>query len=572
MADLFSSLPAELLDRIFSSLDHDRRTISHCRLVCSALKESSSPYLITRVVFARRLKALEKIDEVVAHPYFRKYITELFFDASWYDKVLAENWEKYVNACQTAPRMLDNGESAQLKEEDAKALRALQRNPKASEHGSEAIDNEPSSDVEGHDTAHEVESKGDHHSHVVLEWSLGRDMFHHWAAQSREEDVAGYDTAFDLGCYQSFHNYRRLYQAQEQIGLGGTGRVPNMVLEHVLTSLPRLRRVVVSDWRGLAQPRENYDACAHRLFGRTLAPNFMGAWHENRNYSLEGLLHVIRTVAGHKIESLAIGPQPFENEDVRQQYYVVGTGYASSDKNSPNDGLSAQYLPISAFRRKDLDKDLEGMTALRHLRLTIRFDSFRLADHREPKESNLPRFLSAAATLTHLTLCLKYDRVDGPWDRFWSDPEPVLPFQFCFQDVLLPCLRLLDLRGWIISRPDLQDLLSHHASTLRELRLLKCYIGGEPEILAAWAGEHLHLAAIGLDAGDGGPEYLPMPPKKKRMTSRQPRSSRQEKRQLLSAEDEELWLGGRENGMVREHRRKGLDDEGEEWYLKPVCW
>lgn len=72
-----AALPPELLDRIFYFLREHRKDVSSCRLVCKVFKECSSPYLITRVVFAKRLKEIERLQDVLDHPYFSKYVTEL---------------------------------------------------------------------------------------------------------------------------------------------------------------------------------------------------------------------------------------------------------------------------------------------------------------------------------------------------------------------------------------------------------------------------------------------------------------------------------------------------------------
>lgn len=83
-----SALPAELLDRIFSSLS-DRKDVSSTRLVCQWFKELSSPYSITRVVFAHRVDTLLRLYDVLEHEYFRKHISELVYDVAQYARPYA---------------------------------------------------------------------------------------------------------------------------------------------------------------------------------------------------------------------------------------------------------------------------------------------------------------------------------------------------------------------------------------------------------------------------------------------------------------------------------------------------
>jgi hypothetical protein len=64
MPNSIFSLPPELLSRILEYLAEDRRDISSSRLVNNAFKAASSPFLITEVVFAKRLPEIAKLHEV----------------------------------------------------------------------------------------------------------------------------------------------------------------------------------------------------------------------------------------------------------------------------------------------------------------------------------------------------------------------------------------------------------------------------------------------------------------------------------------------------------------------------
>ena len=60
------TLPPERLARIFSLTD--QADINECRLVCRKFKELGSPYLITRVVSAKRLKDISGTQRYIQVP------------------------------------------------------------------------------------------------------------------------------------------------------------------------------------------------------------------------------------------------------------------------------------------------------------------------------------------------------------------------------------------------------------------------------------------------------------------------------------------------------------------------
>ncbi|KAK6443075.1 hypothetical protein LTR95_000592 [Oleoguttula sp. CCFEE 5521] len=78
-------VPPELLSRIFQLLGQDHQShISACRLVSksSGFYALSSPYLITEIVLAHRLREVAKAREILDHPYFSQHITTVLYDAS----------------------------------------------------------------------------------------------------------------------------------------------------------------------------------------------------------------------------------------------------------------------------------------------------------------------------------------------------------------------------------------------------------------------------------------------------------------------------------------------------------
>ena len=91
MASNISNLSNEMLDRIFSFLSEDKQ-VGACRMACRLFKELSSPYLITRVVFARRLRTIARLNKIVEHDYFRRHVIELICDVSYYCENRATDW------------------------------------------------------------------------------------------------------------------------------------------------------------------------------------------------------------------------------------------------------------------------------------------------------------------------------------------------------------------------------------------------------------------------------------------------------------------------------------------------
>lgn len=106
-------LPPELLSEILSYIAHDQHQIGLCRLSCRSLHQLSSPLYLTTVVLAKRLRDLIKLEEVLRHPYFSKYVDTLIYDASYYSSDWADTRDHpstsqsfacYVRAAENAGR------------------------------------------------------------------------------------------------------------------------------------------------------------------------------------------------------------------------------------------------------------------------------------------------------------------------------------------------------------------------------------------------------------------------------------------------------------------------------------
>jgi hypothetical protein len=92
--DLTAILPPELSEEIFELVaSHSWADLAACRLVSSTWLHHSNPFLITTAVVAERSEALKKLDELLAHPYFRYQVTTLVCDASTFDKNVATSYD-----------------------------------------------------------------------------------------------------------------------------------------------------------------------------------------------------------------------------------------------------------------------------------------------------------------------------------------------------------------------------------------------------------------------------------------------------------------------------------------------
>ena len=108
--------------------------------------------------------------------------------------------------------------------------------------------------------------------------------------------------------------------------------------------------------------------------------------------------------------------------------------------------------------------------------------------------------LSSLPKLTHLSLILRFrvDRVER--EETWSWRNMYKPFMYFLEELELPPLYLLDLRGWLLPGTGFQHLLEGQRASLRELRLLNCMIDGSTHDLALWDGENIELTGVELDA------------------------------------------------------------------------
>lgn len=209
-------LPREVLTHMFGHLSACRKDIAACRLVCRTFRAYCSEFLVSRAIFANRLDTIQRLWEVLEHPYFSQHVKELVYDASEYQESLATEFEEYEDACdQHCTRTFY----------DEQAMEELQ-----------------------------TYAQFYHRVCRTRPWRSALDESKKWHT---------------TGVHKGFHDYFRRWLTQKQIIEDG---IDNDVLIEALKRLPRLQRIVFTDFRELAHEGEGYSTACKRLFGNTLEP------------------------------------------------------------------------------------------------------------------------------------------------------------------------------------------------------------------------------------------------------------------------------------------------------------
>ncbi|KAK3723751.1 hypothetical protein LTR37_001632 [Vermiconidia calcicola] len=432
---------------------------------------------------------------------------ELVFDASYYDLMLAGDLTEYLEACKNAFRA--HGQESDWHDTDAEDYEALKKIRFACRQGR---------------PEHATGARGDCWDHRI--------NFNN--VQDQERILNNFIWS---GYYKSYPEYRRLCRAQNHVL---KPKVCSDILEYTLKSLPKITRVVFTDWRGLGYPGESYSNCALRLFGRTLAPQpiYCGTEEECQapRDAMRLLLQVIRT-HGQNLTSFSVGPHPFE------------TNFSRQEALASDDPTRSQRLMLLPLLQNLLEEPFSR--SLTHLRLPISFEHYQ-TDSTGSEMFPVATALNRINSLTHLQFAITESQ---DWDA--SGRAPVL-FTTYIARLHLPHLRFLDLRNWKIQQPRLQTILQRHASTLRQLRLLHCYLSGDQAALAGWVGTHLALEGIELTSRQDTDSTL--------QVSR-PRVEDDsvvegfDDYYLMEDDHESTWLGGRENLIVREQPQPMLGNE-----------
>ncbi|KAK4543867.1 hypothetical protein LTR36_004900 [Oleoguttula mirabilis] len=580
MTSILAALPPELLSRIISFLSDKRKDISTCRLVCQTFKELASPYLITRVVFALRLDAVSRLHDVLRHPYFSRYVTELVYDASLYDSQVAGDWNEYVQECQEAPRSFVDPDWAKRKRTEARLW-----------HRFDAYSSLPRPNVlSSMDMLMTVPSLNMPHVHIAGQDVLAEDVQNLFGDDITGLDDGGvddeeaedyYEHVYRLGCHKGFPDYYLRHKTQCRMQ---EARLPANMLQHVLARLPKLRTIHFTDYRHLSTDRESYDQCCHRLFGNRLEPCHIsgteGCWN-----ALLPLLNAVAVSPAARIDQLSLAANPYTRS--------VGDCVCDVESAEPRVPAALPLSLLSDMGELCTQNLTQVFSNLRRLELPFVFgesddpDDLEFAELIEDGPEVLATVLrplrglleAAAPNLTHLTLSvqsLAEHRGDSQGRPVFSRDDAHVPidgatlvFELLLSATVFPRLQYLELGGWVCSIADMQKFLAKHQA-LTELRLVNNFFLGRAEELARWGGKNMCLegvrianwADVLLPDADSDPFANVH---RLRRTEETVRS--QAKADRLTDKDlEALWLAGRMNHAAS--RGEGFVEHDGPWWMQ----
>lgn len=390
MRSIAADLPPELLGHIFSYMSNCRRDIATCRLVCRCFHASSSEHLIPRVLFANRLDVMERLWEVIEHPYFRQHVKELVYDASEYQELLATDLEEYEDTC--------DGHCTRLFC-DVEAIKKTQRYAK----------------------------------------------FYRRLCRTRPWRGPTYESKkwHETGIHKGFHDYFRRWLAQNQMIEDGLGC--DLITE-ALARLPKLRRVVFTDFRELAREGEGYAAVCRRAFGNTLEPLRL-SFSEDIIREFMLLMDMIAESPQRNIQSLSIGGHPYDSVE---NFWAT----MKSNRRHVHRPFDPPAMPDEPdWDDEDMDSAKRVCAKLQQLRLPITFSRQECYERSIDidagiRESYTGRILGfSAPNLVQLSLCsldlLFSHHTGGIGIR--STGERCL--EFLLFPVLFSLLQHLELRG-----------------------------------------------------------------------------------------------------------------------------
>lgn len=477
MAKSITSLPAELLTRVFEYIGEHRPDVSSCRLVNRRFKELSSPFLITKVVLAKRLKEIAKLHEVACHPYFSRHVTGLIYDVSYFDPASACIYDNYVDDCESIE---DSGVRRFLDEDWLRRARA------ESDFYASCINNrgEPSAEAAAAFFERLESPLSENQAHALID-EASRDAI--LATQGETANIAD-----RMGARQSFPIYKRYYFVHQS--LATTGEFAQ-IIKRAITKLPKLRHVHFTDYRELARPGENYMDLCTRLFGNVREPE---RWNnlEHSGEVTEDILEawkIIKDIKG-EIRSVSLGPHPFEQRcnstdplALYKEAQFLSTDELKDHPRRLNEfyhefahdtDLSRCRITGEPIPHRDWKTLFNG---LRTLRLPLFFEDS-LPPPKEGVGQELNRlFASIPDTIVNLALVAK-----GPLDGFLQHQESpaalqtLQPFNSLAATLSLPSLRTLELEGWVTDYRTLFRFLGAHAATLRTLHLIDIFCCGNP--------------------------------------------------------------------------------------------
>jgi hypothetical protein len=250
---LFGELPQELADRIFD-FGSGRRSLgfSNYRLVAQQWHAKSSPRLVTTAVIAARPKTLNKIQQLMNHPYFNKHVTHLIWDASEYYATIVEVGSMYSEIFIGSEHLETYTVSRGGEDLSNMDRRVAKIEDQSTVGGSAAM-------------RWNVLQQSGRNIFPPIDKSIVTDLL-----PSNKFDI-NKNSVYMVGCSQGKKRYATHLKAQQIIQ---AKELTHVWFREALESFPSLQHMTVSDFRTLAYPEETYIALCRRLFGDVICPEF----------------------------------------------------------------------------------------------------------------------------------------------------------------------------------------------------------------------------------------------------------------------------------------------------------
>lgn len=415
-------LSPEILSRVFGAVAAERRhnDIASIRLASSQFRNLASPFLITTVVIADRSDALKKLREVIAHPYFSKYVTHLLWDASAYQEYLVDGLDPYSSVNGGAMWMpsvwSEVKRHVMVREISELGLQNFQSNYRLLEDGEQAAPEPGLSTME------------------ILR--------------------RGYD------------DYRQRFNTQTDLV---QRQVSADHMRMAFEKLPKLRHFQFSDFRALVRDGETLGQLCKRLFGHTLSPGMLpdSQWSDEEEWEVfNRCLRKLLEIAP-KLESFSVGRCNSKAWDGLQLNSTSRTTIVDQRPHGDNHALWRRLF--ASVQHLSLPIDFTSLGEMKRFGITI---------GSPPNRQNFLSYLKPSLVSLELEVVLYSGFHYGPSRRssrvqlYLAEVLGSQPFQK---------LDTLVLRGWMISLEYLESFLLAHASSLRKLHLINCCIAGATE-------------------------------------------------------------------------------------------
>lgn len=593
---IFNTLPTGLTTSIFDLATWNcRPNAASCRLACQAFYTYSSPFLIRTIVITSRLEALQKAHEILVHPYFRKHVTHLLWDASFHEGPLADEFERYVKAVSEGEhdtdyryedfcrrQRQDNMLEAQLRRERSKAPSIPAT---LCSSGSLLNYGIPVAAEEERCGAMSQQQREDASDENIFELN---DLSLHGTPHARHE------AAIAMGCYLTFPDYVRGWQNQLKICSSETKSwqvapgeqvVDGDLCQHyflrTIDELPKLKYVSYADYRSLAYEGESYTKLVNRMFGQTLPPSCHYA-HDAADIDLNPLKKLLEELAqrGRVWHSLSIGRHPFER--------------SLADRATADHGMVLEHMELEMeYQEMRIGNFTSDLAKLQVKSLCM--PSLTREPRTDDSLCSLKTFFDQDC-LSDLDLgCDSFEIYARGYQT--TSPPKHDPMLWILTEGL-DNLRSISLRGFSFDMPTLQQVLSSNATTLRTLRLIDCFCSDSYHIFETFVKDHIApaIALTGVEIyglhfddpalhGRRSSESLDYGPyQAMRYHERFPSLEAIEKRGQMEKLDmvaswpyerfelEAAMLDGRVNTVVRRRQSPPTEHAREKWWRLPASY